>query len=68
MKCLSELQRYQAARLVLNVEEGMTDEKDLDFLYFLLGSLGIFQSDLDTLLHGEWSPGRIDAAIWNESQ
>lgn len=65
---LSKLHLYEAARLVLNVEEGVTDEKDLDFLYFLLGSLGVSHADLDILLHGEWNPDKIDAAIWNESQ
>ena len=65
---LSKLQMYKAARLVLNVEEGMTDEEDLGFLYQLLSMLGIERTDLDTLLGGEWNPRKIDAAIWNESQ
>jgi len=65
---LSKLQLYGAARLVLNVEEGVTDEEDLGFLYFLLNSLGVSRADLDVLLCGQWDPDKIDAAIWNESQ
>lgn len=68
MASLSKLHLYEAARLVLNVEEGTTDEKDLDFLYFLLHSLETSRTELDVLLHGDWEPNKIDAAIWNESQ
>ena len=68
MTVLSRLHMYQTARLVLNVEEGMTDEEDLEFLWKLLLMLGVERTDIDTLLRGEWSSDRIAAAIWNESQ
>lgn len=65
---LSKLQMYRAARLVLNVEEGVTDENDLEFLHQLLAMVNVERTDLDTLLGGRWDPGKIDTAIWNNSQ
>jgi len=56
---------YKTARLVLNVEEGMTDEDDVEHLEWLLEQVGICRVDLDKALGGNWNPEEIDKMIWS---
>ena len=56
-------QLYKTARLILNVEEGMTDENDVEHLEWLLEQIGVYRTDLDKLLRGNWSSKYIDRLI-----
>ena len=59
---LSELQILKTVRLMLNVEEGMTDGDDVDHLEWLLDNfLQVTCSDLDRALGKD--PGDIDKCI-----
>jgi len=58
-------QLYKTARLVLNVEEGMTDEDDVEHLEWLLEQIGVYRVDLDKALGGNWNPEEIDELIWS---
>jgi len=58
-------QLYKTARLVLNVEEGMTDEEDVEQLGWLLEQVGVCYVDLDKALSGNWDPEDIDKLIWS---
>ena len=60
------MQIYKTARLLLNVEEGMTDENDVEHLEWLLGQLGVDRIDLNKALSGNWDPDNIDKLIWAE--
>lgn len=60
---LSRLQLLRTARLVLNVEEGMTDEDDAEFLEWLLDQLRVCRIDLDHVLRGNWNSEDIDRLI-----
>ena len=57
-------QLYKTARLVLNTEEGMTDENDVEHLEWILEQIGVYREDLDKVLDGEWDPDIIDELIW----
>jgi len=57
-------QLYKTARLLLNVEEGMTDENDVEHLEWLLEQLGVDRVDLNKALGGDWDPDTIDELIW----
>jgi len=57
-------QLYKTARLVLNVDEGMTDENDVEHLEWLLEQLGVDRVDLNKALGGEWNSEMIDELIW----
>ncbi len=56
-------QLYKTARLLLNVEEGMTDENDVEHLEWLLEQLGVYRVDLNKVLGGDWDPDIIDELI-----
>ena len=56
-------QLYKTARLVLNVEEGMTDEDDVEHLEWLLEQIGIDRAGLALSLYGNWDPDNIDRYI-----
>ena len=58
-------QLYKTARLVLNVEEGMTDEEDVEQLGWLLEQVGVCYVDLGKALSGNWDPEDIDKLIWS---
>ena len=61
---LSELQLYKTARLLLNVEEGMTDEDDVEHLEWLLEEfLLLTRSDLNKVLSKNWNSEDIDMHI-----
>jgi len=60
---LSKQELYKIARLVLNVDEGMTDENDADCLEWVLDKIGVFLPDLDKVLLGDWDIGEIEAFI-----
>ena len=61
---LSELQLYKTARLLLNVEEGMTDEDDVEHLEWLLEEfLLLARSDLNKTLGENWNSEVIDKRI-----
>ena len=60
-------QLYKTARLVLNVEEGMTDEDDAEHLEWLLDRLKVCRIDLDNALGGDWDPDNIDDLIGVEA-
>lgn len=59
-------QLYKTARLLLNIEEGVTDENDLEHLEWLLEQIGVYRVDLDKALNGNWDPDIIDELIWLE--
>ena len=56
-------QLYKIARLVLNVDEGMTDENDVECLDWILDKIGITYTDLDKALLGNWDFNEIDMLI-----
>jgi len=60
-------QLYKTARLLLNVEDGMTDENDVEHLEWLLEQVGVYRTNLDKLLKGNWDPDIIDEMIWLET-
>ena len=51
---------YRTARLLLNVEEGMTDENDVEHLEWLLEQIEVYRSDLNKALRGNWDPDNLD--------
>ena len=57
-------QLYKTARLLLNVEEGMTDENDVEHLEWLFEQIGVCRVDLSKALSGNWDPDNIDKLIW----
>ena len=61
---IETMQLYKMARLLLNVEEGMTDENDVEHLEWILEQLGVDLVDLSDALNGNWDPDNIDKLIW----
>lgn len=61
---LSQLRILRTARLILNVEEGMTDYDDVEHLEWMLDEyLLLTRFDFNILLNNNWNSEDIDKRI-----